>query len=133
MGALHALLQFVARASGVISGRLADILSPARMVILGTLLTALCKPMFAVVGWVEALLGTAACVSWITFAKVVGDCGAEESVFPLWWAGAKVCWALLPASPGLPLQRCVCVFGVVGWGGGGKGPPWRAEDSFFLC
>ena len=35
MGNLHGLLQFLARASGVVSGRLADVLSPARMVILG--------------------------------------------------------------------------------------------------
>ena len=32
MGNLHALLQFVSRASGIVSGRLADIFSPARMV-----------------------------------------------------------------------------------------------------
>ncbi|KAI7836300.1 hypothetical protein COHA_009808 [Chlorella ohadii] len=51
MGNLHALLQFLSKASGVVSGRLADLLSPARMVILGTGLTALlCKPMFAVCG-----------------------------------------------------------------------------------
>lgn len=30
MGNLHALLQFLSKASGVVSGRLADLLSPAR-------------------------------------------------------------------------------------------------------
>ena len=33
MGNLHTLLQFLSRASGVVSGRLADVLSPARMVL----------------------------------------------------------------------------------------------------
>lgn len=70
MGQLHALLQFLSKASGVVSGRLADLLSPARMVILGTALTALCKPAFALSGAVHAALGTAACVSWIAGAKV---------------------------------------------------------------
>lgn len=70
MGNLHALLQFVARASGVISGRLADVLSCGRMVIVGTALTALCKPMFALSGTVHTMLGAAGCITWLTVAKV---------------------------------------------------------------
>lgn len=72
MGNLHALLQFLSKASGVISGRLADLLSPARMVILGTGMTALlCKPMFAVCGLVRGMAGTQACVQWVTTAKIM--------------------------------------------------------------
>lgn len=72
MGNLHALLQFLTRASGVLSGRLADMLSPARMVIIGMGMTALlCKPMFALIGNVNVALGTAACVSWIMTAKIL--------------------------------------------------------------
>ncbi len=41
-----------------------------RMVILGTVLTTLAKPMFAASGAVYAGLGTVACLYWITFAKV---------------------------------------------------------------
>ncbi|PSC70904.1 MFS transporter [Micractinium conductrix] len=72
MGNLHGLLQFLARASGVVSGRLADVLSPARMVILGMGLTALvCKPAFALCGTMHVTLGTAACLTWITYAKIL--------------------------------------------------------------
>lgn len=41
-----------------------------RMVIFGTLLTAVSKPMFALSGAVYTALGITACLSWITFAKV---------------------------------------------------------------
>jgi hypothetical protein len=40
------------------------------MVIFGTLLTTLNKPMFAASGWVYASYGTVATVYWVTFAKV---------------------------------------------------------------
>ncbi|EFN58148.1 hypothetical protein CHLNCDRAFT_141928 [Chlorella variabilis] len=91
MGNLHGLLQLLSRASGVVSGRLADVLSPARhaaaaaaplpqarrasqhsaMVILGVALTAVvCKPMFALCGSVYTVAGAAACVAWITYAKM---------------------------------------------------------------
>ena len=70
MGNLHALLQFLAKATGIISGRLSDFLPPSRMVVLGTLLTALCKPAFGLAGIVHSALGTGACVSWIASAKV---------------------------------------------------------------
>ena len=70
IGNLQALTQFMAKASGSVSGTLADLLSPARMVIFGTLLTTINKPMFAASGWVYATLGTSACLYWITFAKV---------------------------------------------------------------
>lgn len=48
---------------------MADILSPARMVIFGTLLTTLNKPMFALSGWVFASFGTVATLYWITAGK----------------------------------------------------------------
>jgi hypothetical protein len=70
MGNLHGLLQFLARASGVVSGRMADILSPARMVIIGTAMTAMAKPMFGACGIVHAALGVTACWYWIAGLKV---------------------------------------------------------------
>ncbi len=48
------------------------------MVILGAALTALNKPMYAASGAVAALGGTAACLWWVTFAKVGG--GVEPGV-----------------------------------------------------
>ena len=52
------------------AGTLADLLSPARLVIFGTLLTTLNKPMFAGAGAVYASFGTVATLYWITAAKV---------------------------------------------------------------
>ncbi|KAL4445338.1 hypothetical protein ABPG77_011163 [Micractinium sp. CCAP 211/92] len=72
MGNLHALLHFLERSGGVLSGRLTDVLSPARMVIIGTGMTALvCKPLFALCGSVFAKLGVAACITWVTCAKIL--------------------------------------------------------------
>ena len=45
---------------------------PALQVIVGTLLTLLGKPLFALCGSVHALLGAGACVYYIAFAKVGG-------------------------------------------------------------
>lgn len=47
IGNLQGAAQLLSKASGSLSGTAADLLSPARMVVIGTLLTALCKPMFA--------------------------------------------------------------------------------------
>lgn len=52
------------------SGIFADLLSPARMVIFGTLLTTINKPMFAASGWIYASFGATACLYWITFGKI---------------------------------------------------------------
>ena len=52
------------------SGTLADLLSPARLVIFGTLLTTLNKPMFAGSGYIYATYGTVATLYWVTAAKV---------------------------------------------------------------
>ena len=51
------------------AGTLADILSPSRLVIFGTLLTTLNKPMFAASGYVFATFGTVSTLYWITAAK----------------------------------------------------------------
>ena len=51
------------------TGTLADLLSPARLVIFGTLLTTLNKPMFAASGYVFATFGTVSTLYWITAAK----------------------------------------------------------------
>jgi len=66
IGNLQAIAQFLCNASKSVSGTLADILSPARMVIFGTLLTTLNKPMFALSGYVYAAFGTVATLYWIT-------------------------------------------------------------------
>ena len=64
------MAQFLSNASKSLSGTLADILSPARMIIFGTLLTTINKPMFAASGYVFATFGTVVCLYWVTFAKV---------------------------------------------------------------
>lgn len=64
------MAQFLSNASKSLSGTLADILSPARMIIFGTLLTTINKPMFALSGYVFASFGTVVCLYWVTFAKV---------------------------------------------------------------
>ena len=66
IGNLQAIAQFLCNASKSVSGTLADILSPARMVIFGTLLTTLNKPMFAMSGYVYAAFGTVATLYWVT-------------------------------------------------------------------
>jgi len=70
IGNLQAMAQFLSNASKSLSGTLADILSPARMIIFGTLLTTINKPMFALSGYVFASFGTVVCLYWVTFAKV---------------------------------------------------------------
>ena len=70
IGNLQAVAQFLSKASGSVSGTLADLLSPARLVIFGTLLTTINKPMFAASGWVYTSYGAAACLYWITFGKI---------------------------------------------------------------
>ncbi|KAK9807690.1 hypothetical protein WJX72_006202 [[Myrmecia] bisecta] len=70
IGNLQAVSQFLCNASKSLSGTLADILSPARMVIFGTLLTTLNKPMFAMSGYVYATFGTVATLYWVTAGKV---------------------------------------------------------------
>lgn len=70
IGNLQAIAQFLSKASGSVSGVFADILSPARMVIFGTLLTTINKPMFAASGVVYSTFGAIACLYWITFGKI---------------------------------------------------------------
>lgn len=70
IGNLQAISQFLCNASKSVSGTLADVLSPARMVLVGTLLTTLNKPMFAASGWIYASFGTVATLYWITAGKV---------------------------------------------------------------
>lgn len=69
IGNLQAISQFLCNFSKSFSGTLADILSPARMVIYGTLLTTLNKPMFAASGFVFHKLGTLPTLYLITAGK----------------------------------------------------------------
>jgi sugar phosphate permease len=66
IGNLQALAQFLSNASKSVSGTLADILSPSRMIIFGTLLTTLNKPMFAASGYIYATFGTLITLYWVT-------------------------------------------------------------------
>ena len=66
IGNLQAIAQFLCNASKSLSGTLADVLSPARMIIFGTVLTTLNKPMFAGSGAVYAAFGTVATLYWVT-------------------------------------------------------------------
>eukprot|EP00884_Botryococcus_braunii_P019483 jgi/Botrbrau1/6218/Bobra.0109s0013.1 len=70
IGNLQAISQFLCNFSKSFSGTLADILSPARMVIFGTLLTTMNKPMFAASGFVFHKLGTLPTLYLITAGKV---------------------------------------------------------------
>ncbi|KAK9917953.1 hypothetical protein WJX75_000018 [Coccomyxa subellipsoidea] len=70
IGNLQALAQFLSNASKSVSGTLADILSPSRMIIFGTLLTTLNKPMFAGSGYIYATFGTVITLYWVTAGKV---------------------------------------------------------------
>ena len=70
IGNLQAAAQFLSKASGSVSGVLADLLSPAKMVIFGTILTTINKPMFAASGWFYATFGATACLYWLTFGKL---------------------------------------------------------------
>lgn len=70
IGNLQAIAQFLSKASGSVSGTAADLLTPARMVIFGTLLTTINKPMFAASGLVFGSFGAMACLYWITFGKI---------------------------------------------------------------
>lgn len=63
LGNLQAVAQFLSKASGSVSGTAADLLTPARMVIFGTLLTTINKPMFAASGAVYAGFGASATAS----------------------------------------------------------------------
>lgn len=73
IGNLQAIAQFLCNASKSVSGTLADILSPSRMVIFGTLLTTLNKPMFALSGWVYGSFGTVMTLYWITAGTALQD------------------------------------------------------------
>lgn len=71
IGNLQALAQFLSNASKSLSGTLADILSPSRMIIFGTLLTTLNKPMFAASGYMYATFGTVVTLYWVTAGTAV--------------------------------------------------------------
>ena len=111
IGNLQAIAQFLCNASKSVSGTLADILSPARMVIFGTLLTTLNKPMFALSGYVFATFGTVATLYWITageyskklsFAWCSGAQGFLDLSFRLVAIPARIdMWATLCWSKGL--------------------------------
>ena len=87
IGNLQALAQFLSNASKSLSGTLADILSPSRMIIFGTLLTTLNKPMFAASGYIYATFGTVITLYWVT-------------------AGVQLCF-VVPATSNL---LCSCIF-----------------------
>ncbi|KAL4436676.1 hypothetical protein ABPG75_003815 [Micractinium tetrahymenae] len=70
IGALQGSAQLLSKASGSLSGTLADLLSPARVLLVGAALSFANKPMYAAAGWVAATAGATACAYWILFAKL---------------------------------------------------------------
>lgn len=89
---MQAIAQFLSNFTKSASGAIGDLLSPARMVIFGTALTTLNKPMFAASGWVYASYGTIATAYWVTSAKV--RCRGQPPGKPL-----CDCWQLQPMLP----------------------------------
>ena len=85
IGNLQALAQFLSNASKSLSGTLADILSPSRMIIFGTLLTTLNKPMFAASGYMYATFGTVVTLYWVTAGTPVQTLNYHQSRWPGVW------------------------------------------------
>ena len=114
IGNLQAIAQFLCNASKSLSGTLADVLSPARMIIFGTVLTTLNKPMFAGSGAVYAAFGTVATLYWVTAGArsmrhcSVAACGdsACEAV-PRLRQSIKVAEAFATTSSGTHIMCCV--------------------------
>lgn len=76
IGALQGSAQLMAKASGSLSGTLADLLSPAWVLLVGAALSCANKPMYAAAGRVASAAGATACAYWILFAKARGTgCG----------------------------------------------------------
>jgi len=109
IGNLQAVAQFLCNASKSLSGTLADVLSPARMIIFGTVLTTLNKPMFAGSGAVYAAFGTVATLYWVTAGERARPCklarrsGCHQA--PAGTAGASS--ASLQDEPSVPTP-CLC-------------------------
>ncbi|KAL4435215.1 hypothetical protein ABPG77_001897 [Micractinium sp. CCAP 211/92] len=70
IGALQGSAQLLAKASGSLSGTLADLLSPARVLLVGAALSCANKPMYVAAGWVASAAGATACAYWILFVKL---------------------------------------------------------------
>lgn len=79
IGNLQATCQLMAKASGSVSGTLADIFSPARMLLAGTAMSAVAKPLFALGAAAHAVLGGGGWLASIIGAQV-GRGGVREHV-----------------------------------------------------
>lgn len=71
IGAVQGIAQFLAQLAKGVSGVVGDILgSQIRVVLFGIFMTLLCKPMFALSGFVASTYGVTACLYFIVFGKL---------------------------------------------------------------
>ncbi|KAF5831752.1 hypothetical protein DUNSADRAFT_12622 [Dunaliella salina] len=72
IGALQGAAQFLCQLSKGVSGVVGDILgSQVRMLVFGTFITLLCKPMYAMLSSVYGIFGLTACIYWFFTAKLL--------------------------------------------------------------
>ncbi|MEW5302087.1 MAG: hypothetical protein WDW36_004897 [Sanguina aurantia] len=72
IGAVQGAAQFLCQISKGVSGVAGDLLgSQVRVLVFGTFLTLMCKPMFAALSSVYAVAGVSACLYWYFFAKLL--------------------------------------------------------------
>lgn len=72
IGAVQGIAQFLAQLAKGVSGIVGDLLgSQVRMVVFGTFLTVLCKPMFALSYPVMKLYGAMTALYWIVIGKLL--------------------------------------------------------------
>lgn len=72
IGALQGAAQFLCQMSKGVSGVVGDLLgSQVRMLVFGTFITLLCKPMFAALSSVYGIFGLTACIYWFFTAKLL--------------------------------------------------------------
>jgi len=74
IGAVQGVAQFLCQLTKGVSGVAGDVLgSQVRVLVFGTFLTFVCKPMFALLSTVYGVAGVSATVYWYFFVSVGGD------------------------------------------------------------
>jgi len=72
IGAVQGLAQFLCQLTKGVSGVAGDLLgSQVRVLVFGTFMTLLCKPMFVMLSTVQGVFGATACLYWFFFAKLL--------------------------------------------------------------
>ncbi len=71
IGAIQGISQFLCQLTKGVSGVIGDIFgSQVKVVLFGTLLTLICKPMFALLSTINNVAGLTAAIYWLFFAKL---------------------------------------------------------------